>query len=90
MGIGDKGGLQPSTEDLIQLIEMIVMMNNFKFENNNYPQIQGTAMGTGMASLCPNLFIGQSEGHIPAKADKKPTVSWRFIVDMFVIWPQSE
>jgi len=40
---------KPSTDFLTTLIHFILTMNNFKFLDNHYLQIKGTAMGTRMA-----------------------------------------
>ena len=57
-----------STETLCDLIRMILTMNNFTFNDKNYLQIDGTAMGTGMAPSYTNLFLAklkQTLFHVP-------------------------
>ena len=49
------------TESICDLIRMILTMNNFKFENNHYLQLHGTAMGPKMAPVYANLFMGDLE-----------------------------
>ena len=57
---------------------MILTMNNFVFNNENYLQQHGTAMGTKMAPAFANLFMGDfEEKAIENHADKPPT--FRFI-----------
>jgi len=52
---------KPSTSFLLQLAQFVLTMNNFVFENHNFLQIKGTAMGTRMVPSYANLFIGRLE-----------------------------
>ena len=61
---------------------MILTKRNFTFEEQNYLQIHGMAMGTQMAPSYANLFTGRLESRILEEADKKSSVWWRFI-DMY-------
>ena len=65
-------------------------MNNFEFENNYYLQLHGTAMGTKMAPAYANLFMGDLEQKLLAQSPLKPLVWWRYIDDIFMIWPHGE
>ena len=69
---------------------MIFTMNNFEFENNYYPQLHGTAMGTKMAPAYANLFMGDLEQKLLAQSPLKPLVWWRYIDDIFMIWPHGK
>ena len=82
--------LQPPTEDLIHLIELILTKNNFVFDDEHYLQVHGTAMGTRMAPSYANIFMGMLEKTILENAIYKPTVWWRYIDDVFTIWPHGE
>ena len=42
-------------------IECILKNNNFTFNQSNYIQTQGTAMGTKMAPKYANIFMHQME-----------------------------
>ena len=42
---------------LCDLIRMILTINNFSFNDSNYLQIHGTAMGTKMVPSYTNLFL---------------------------------
>ena len=79
--------LQPPTPDLICLIEFIRMKNNFVFEDEHCLQIQGTAMGTRMAPLYANIFMGILETRNMNDVLHKPSIWWRFIDDIFMVWP---
>ena len=69
---------------------MILTKNNFIFKDQDYVQIHGKAMGTRMAASYANLFMGRLESRILEEAAKKPSVWWRFIDDVFVVWPHGE
>ena len=47
-------------------------------------------MGTKMAPLYANLFMGRLETHLLEVAAKKPTIWWRHIDDVFTIWRHGE
>ena len=62
-------------------------MNNFELENNHYLQLHGTAMDTKMAPA----FHGWSwQKNISPISPLKPLVWWRYIDDVFMIWPRGE
>ena len=82
--------LQPPTEDLIHLIKLILTKNNFVFEEEHYLQIHWTAMGTRMAPSYVNIFMGDLERKILTQVDKRPDILWRYIDDVFTIWPHGE
>ena len=46
-----------STDALFSLISFILTHNNFVFDDHNYLQTSGTAMGTKMAPFFANLFM---------------------------------
>ena len=48
------------------------------------------AMGTRMAPSYANIFMGNLERKILEKVDKRPNVWWRYIHDVFAIWPHGE
>ena len=81
---------QPISEVLTELIDIVLKNNVFKFNNNYYLQIQGTAMGTKMAPVYANLFMGKVEEQL-IELGKPHIKLWRrFIDDIFVIWTGSK
>ena len=54
---------QPTPEILCELVNIVLKNYVFKFNNQYYPQTQGTAMGTKMApaNYYANLFMGRLE-----------------------------
>ena len=47
-------------------------------------------MGTRMAPSYANIFMGDLERTILDKVDKRPNIWWRYIDDVFAIWPHGE
>ena len=81
----------PSTT-LKNLILLILKSNIFRFGNNFYHQIKGTAMGTPMAPNYANLFMDKFETSLLNdffnKTGKKPFIWLRYIDDIFFIWTE--
>ena len=50
----------PPTTYLTKMIELILKLDNFSFNEEHYLQVQGTAMGTRMAPSYANLFMAKS------------------------------
>ena len=73
-----------STETLCDLIRMILTMNNFTFNDKNYLQIHGTAIGTRMAPSYANLFLAKFETDALSSAPYQPHTWWRYIDDIFI------
>jgi hypothetical protein len=65
-------------------------MNNFRFMEDHYLQIQGTAMGTRMAPSYAILFMAALEERLLATSRHKPTTWLRYIDDILIIWNQGE
>ena len=62
----------PSAETLTSLLEKELKMNNFVFDNQNYLQVKGTAMGTRAAPNFANVYMGRREREY---ANESPWVS---------------
>ena len=85
----DRNASSISTETLCDLIRMILTMNNFSFNDKHYLQTHGTAMGTRMAPSYANLFLAKFETDALSRAPFQPFIWWRYIDDIFMIWPRS-
>ena len=79
--------LQPSNPSLLTLLRMVLELNNFQFNGQNYLQIGGTAMGTRVAPTFANLFMGYFEEKHVYTYKVQPTLWVRFIDDIFLVWP---
>ena len=68
------------------VLKMVLTMNNFRFDGNNYLQIAGTAMGTRVAPTYANIFISDFESRHVYTYPEQPLLWARFIDDIFLIW----
>ena len=78
----------PSAETLTSLLEKVLKMNNLVFDNENYLQVKGTAMGTRAAPNFAHVYMGKIERE---NANESPLgeliIDWaRFIDDIFLLW----
>ena len=80
----------PPAETLRQLLELVLKLNVFEFDNKHYLQIFGTAMGSKLAPAYANTFMGKLEKTILDNSPLKPSYYRRFIDDIFLIWPHSK
>ncbi|XP_069134255.1 uncharacterized protein [Argopecten irradians] len=76
----------PSTQILVDLLKLVLTLNNFKFNDDKYLQISGTAMGTKMAPSYANVFMGHLESAILTSAPIQPFSCLRFIDDIEIKW----
>ena len=56
--------LDPPTQTIIRLAELVLTLNSFEFNGQHYKQINGVAMGTKMGPSYTNLFLGFIEEEI--------------------------
>ena len=47
-------------------------------------------MGTRMAPSYANIFMGKFEHDLLQQTTQKPTTWWRYIDDIFAVWPHGE
>ena len=80
----------PTNANLIRLLEMVLKMNNFTFNNKNYLQINGMAMGTRVAPTYANLFMDYIEKKFIYPRRVKPRIWFRFIDHIWGIFSGSE
>ena len=80
----------PPAEVLRHLLEVVLKLNTFEFNEKHYLQQFGTAMGSKLAPAYVNTFMGDLEKSILENSPLKPTYYRRFIDDIFLIWPHSE
>ena len=80
----------PPPSCLIKMIDQILTLNNFKFNGQNFIQVQGTAMGTRMGPSYANIFMGELEENLLQQTSNRPAIWWRFIDDIFAIWTHGE
>ena len=61
----------------------------FRFNDRYYEQVSGTSMGTKCAPSYSIIFMDQLERKFLARQHLQPLVWWRYIDDIFLIWPHS-
>ena len=78
------------SEEIIELLKLNLENNDFLFNNNWYLQILGTAMGKRYAPGYANIDMAVFENEILSSVEKKPLAYYRFLDDIFLIWPHSK
>ena len=72
---------------IVTLMSLILTLNNFIFNDNNYLQVKGCAIGTISAPLFANIFMGKFEDtHIYSDVLQFCKLYLRYIDDLFLIW----
>ena len=74
----------------IKLIELVLTKNHFQFNDTDYIQKLGTAMGTRIAPAFAFLFMRKFEKDFLDSYDVQPLLWLRFLDDIFMIWDDSE
>ena len=69
---------------------MVLTFNNFEFNNNQYLQVGGTAMGTRLAPSYANIFMADFETKNVYTYTPQPLWWKRYIDDIFVLWTHGE
>jgi hypothetical protein len=74
---------------LVELLNIIMLTNDFGFNGINYLQLCGTAMGKRCAPSFANLYMADFEAKALSTYAYKPLAWYRFIDDVFGIWVDS-
>ena len=69
------------------LIDFILTHNLFKFNNDHYLQIKGTAMSTIMASAYANISMDAIKTSFLSTSPLRPSIYYHYIDDIFLIRP---
>ena len=86
-----------NVEFIKEAVQLILENNTFQFDDQNYLQVSGTAMGTQMAPTYATLTVGYVEQllHDKINAEKGKDYSsyvkehWkRYLDDCFIYWPK--
>ena len=75
---------------LKQMFDYVLKYNVFRFYNNCYKQIRGTAMGTRMAPAYAGIFMSKLEEEFLSKQPLKPLLYKRYIDDVIILWTHGE
>ena len=79
----------PSTECILEAVRICLQHNNSQFQDENFLQIHGTAMGPKNACSYADIAMGV----IDKKAKSgtiKPNLWWRYRDDIFDLWTQGQ
>ena len=76
----------PTNASICKLLELVLTTNNFLFDNKEYLQIGGTAMGIKLAPSFANLFMGHFEDKFVYSYPLQPFIWKRFIDDIIFVW----
>ena len=76
-------------EEIIQLLTHSLENNDFVFNDQWFLQTGGTAMGKRFAPNYANIFLAKWESEALKKCPKQPHAYFRFLDDIFIIWPHS-
>ena len=76
-------------DSILSLIRLVLENNHFQFNDDNYLQKMGTAMGSPMAPAYASLFMGKLEQDFLKSRSLVPSIWLRFWDDIFMVWDQS-
>ena len=80
-----------STRVLLKFLSLVLYLNNFTFNDQNYLQTKGCAMGSKCSSSYADVFMGKFEtDKIYPRIDGKSSCYIRFRDDIFMIWTAGE
>ena len=68
------------------LLDLVLQLNAFTFEDSIFKQIHGTSMGTVVAPTYANIFMGWLEENLLQTFRLKPLIYLRYLDDIFIIW----
>ena len=74
---------------ILQLLDITLFNNDFKFDCLWFLQIKGTAMGKKYAPSYANIYMHSWESQALAAYRLAPSIWLRYIDDIFGIWPHS-
>lgn len=95
----DKINVRFSIDFILDAVQLILENNSFNFNDKNYLQIRGTALGTKFAPTYATLVMGFLEQNLYQKIEKTLGIemakyienSWyRFLDDCFIIWTKTD
>ena len=79
------------TRVLIKFLSLVLNLNNFSFNDNNYIQTKGCAMGSKCSGSYADIFMGDFEAqHIYPRINGYHRGYTRFKDDIFLIWTGGE
>ena len=80
---------QLTLDSLMKLLDCVLKMNTFEFNDEYYLQIGGTAMGSKVSVSYANIFMGYLENKLLSRAPTRPDLYLRYIDDIFCVFSTS-
>ena len=74
-------------QDILQLLQISLDSNDFLFNNKQYLQTSGTAMGKKFAPAYANIYMAEWEREALSKCPLQPSFYYRFLDDIIGAWP---
>ena len=71
-------------------MDFVLENNIFEFNQQQYIQTEGTAIGSKLGRNYACTYLGKWEKEFLSKAKKKPLFYCRYIDDIFGIWEDDE
>ena len=75
---------------LLELLEISLNTNDFQFDGQHYLQIKGVAMGKKFAPALADIYMAEWEETALAQCELKPSYYYRYLDDIWGIWPHSK
>ena len=76
----------PKNISLVELLEVVLKCNNFKFNGEHCLHVGGTAIGTKVAPSLTNIFMADFEDKYIYSYDKQPIFYKRFLDNVVMVW----
>lgn len=76
-------------KEILHLLMINLMRNDFEFNEKFYLQIKGTAMGKKFSPAYANIFMAVWEEEAFAHCPERPLHYWRYLDDIWGIWTGS-
>lgn len=75
---------------VLELLKLALVRNDFEFNGQTYLQIKGVAMGKKFAPALADIYMAEWEETALAKCPLKPSYYFRYLDDIWGIWPHSK
>ncbi|KAJ8914806.1 hypothetical protein NQ315_014551 [Exocentrus adspersus] len=74
----------------MELLTLCIKTTYFQLENDFYQQDFGMAMGSSLSPIMSNIFMEHFEETYVKSYINKPKIWWRYVDDVFSIWPHRQ
>ena len=72
---------------IMELLTLCIKTTYFQLNTDFYQQDFGMAMGSPLSPIVSNIFMEDFEQHHIQNYTHKPVIWWRYVDDVFAIWP---